>query len=94
MSFRCRQKLKLAGYQAVTELESKTLESGEIVEQVKDLGKEKLPDPELFDLKNQLEAGVDMEEVNSKVMSTKRIDADKVVRKYTKKEKSDVSTDN
>lgn len=94
MSFRCRQKLRLASYQAVTEPESITLESGEIIQKVKDLGKEKMPDPELFDLENQLKAGIDIEEVNSKVLSSRRVDADKVVRKYTKRSNNVEESDN
>lgn len=85
MSFRCRQKLKLASSGPVFEVEQVTLESGEIVEQVKDTTKEKLPDPELFDLKNQLKAGIEPEEVNSKLFSSSKIDVDQVVRKYTKR---------
>lgn len=84
----------MAGCQIVTEHEPVTLESGEIVMESKDQGEKKMPDPELFDLKNQLEAGVELEEVNSKVLRSPRIDADAVVRKYTKKDKSNVSTDN
>lgn len=87
MSFRCRQKFKNAKCQSVVEPEQVTLESGEIVTQVKDLGKEKLPDPELFDLKAQIEAGIDMEEVNSKVLRSSHVSAESVVRKYVKKEK-------
>lgn len=86
MSFRCRQKLKLGKCQIVTEPEQVTLESGEIVYKLKDLGKEKLPDPELFELQNQIEAGVDMEEVNSKVLRSSKVNADNIVRKYIKKE--------
>ena len=42
----------------------------------------------MFDLGKMLEAGVDIEEVNSKVMSTKTVNAENVVRKYTKKSKT------
>lgn len=94
MPFRERQKLKLGKCQVVMEPEQVTLESGEIVSQLKDLGKEKMPNPELFELQNQIEAGVDMEEVNSKVLRSSKVDASTIVRKYVKKDKSDVSTDN
>ena len=87
MSFRCRQKLKLGRYQAVIEPEDVTLESGEVIQSSKNLCKEKLPDPVLFDINNQLKAGIDLEEVNSKVLKAKRVNADTVVRKYTKKSK-------
>lgn len=94
MSFRCRQKLKLAGCQVVVEPEQVSLESGEIIMRDKDLGKEKLPDPELFELKNQLEAGIDLEEVNSKVFRSSKVDADKVVRKYIKRSDNVEKVDN
>lgn len=94
MSFRCRQILKLAQSCPVIQYEDKTLESGEIISQSKDLCKEKLPDPELFDINAQLKAGVDLEEVNSKVFKAKRVDIDTVVRKYTKKKVENVDTDN
>lgn len=85
MSFRCRQKFKLARSGPVFEMEQITLESGQIVEQVKDTTKEKLPDPELFDLKNQLKAGIEPEEVDSKLFSASKVDGDAIVRKYSKK---------
>lgn len=94
MPFRARQKFRMAGCQVVTVPEQVTLESGEIVTESKDLCEEKMPDIELFDLKNQLEAGVELDEVNSKVLRNSKVDAVSVVRKYTKKDKSDVSTDN
>lgn len=94
MSFRCRQKLKLGKCQVVMEPEQVTLESGEIVTQVKDLGKEKMPDPELFELKNQLNAGIDIEEVNSKVLRSSKVDASTVVRKYIKRSDNVETSDN
>lgn len=81
MSFRCRQYIRLAHCTPVTVHEQVTLESGEIVNESKDLGQETLPDAELFDLKNQLKAGIDLEEVNSKVLKPSKIDGSKVVRK-------------
>lgn len=90
MSFRARQKYCGAQFKSVTEYEDKVLESGEMVSQPINQSEKVLPDPELFDLKNQIDAGVDMEEVNSKVFRAKTVDADKVVRKYTKKSKESV----
>lgn len=87
MSFRARQKYVGAQFKCVTEYEDKVLESGEMVSQPINQSEKVLPDPELFDLKNQIDAGVDMEEVNSKVFRAKTVDADTVVRKYTKKTK-------
>lgn len=94
MSFRCRQKLKLGKCQVVMEPEQVTLESGEIVYKLKDLGQEKMPDPELFELKNQLQAGIDLEEVNSKVLRSSKVDANSVVRKYTKRSDNVEESDN
>jgi hypothetical protein len=61
------------------------LESGQIIEQEKDLSEEKLPDAELFDLDNVLKAGIEPEEVQSTIMKDKSVNVDKVIRKYTKK---------
>lgn len=94
MSFRCRQRYRGAYCGSVLEQELVTLESGELVKQSKDLTEERMPDMELFDINNQLKAGVDLEEVNSKVMKSSKVDIDRVVRKYTKKETKDVSADN
>ena len=85
MPFRCRQKLNLGSSKVVNALAERVLESGEYVSELEDLGKKRLPDPELFELKNQIDAGVDMEEVDSKLFSQKVVNADNIVRKYTKK---------
>lgn len=44
-----------------------------------------LPDPKLFDLEAQLDAGIEQEEVKAAVLSPSTVNADNVVRKYTKK---------
>lgn len=80
MSFRLRQKLHAAPFCRVTEMRDKILETGEVVHECEDLSKTKLPNPELFDLKNQLKAGVNLEEVNSKVFSSSRIAGDAVAK--------------
>lgn len=80
MSFRQRQKLRFAPFCRVVELREKTLETGEVTHENEDLSRSKLPDPELFDLKNQLKAGVNLEEVNSKVMTGSRISGDAVAK--------------
>lgn len=85
MSFRCRQLYKSAKYVPVYEYEEKTLESGQVISEAVNQEDKKLPDPELFSLEAQLKAGIDLEEVNSKVLKPGYIDADSVVRKYTKK---------
>lgn len=94
MSFRARQKYVGAQFKSVTEYEDKILETGEMVSQAINQSEKVLPDPELFDLKNQIDAGVDMEEVNSKVFKTKKVDADTVVRKYTKRSNNVEESDN
>lgn len=98
MSFRERQKYKGAKFVPVYEFEERTLESGQVVSEAVNQHEKKLPDPELFSLEAQLDAGIDLEEVNSKVLQPAYIDADSVVRKYTKRnkveEKKDVPTDN
>ena len=73
MSFRCRQRLKLAPSMPVIVSKDVTLESGEVSPTKEDLTKERLPDPALFDLQNQIKAGVDLEEVNSKVMRRSKV---------------------
>lgn len=84
MSFPCLQKYRSAPYIKVEKFEQQTLESGEVIECVKDAHDE-YPDPEMFDLKNQMKAGIQLEEVNSKVLKAKSIDVGSVVRKYSKK---------
>ena len=88
MAFRCRQKLDLATCTPVFEVQEKVLESGEYVQELADLGAKRLPDPELFDLGNQLKAGVQLEEVNSKVLGSKSVDAAKLIKKFTAKKPS------
>lgn len=77
MSFRCRQKLNLSPSSEMFSREEKTLETGECVSSLVSSVKE-MPDPEMFRLKNQLAAGVNLEEVNSKVLSAKSVDLSKV----------------
>lgn len=85
MPFRMRQPFHAAVPTPVIEREEVTLPTGEVETQFNDQSDKLMPDPELFDLKNQLAAGIQPEEVNSKVMSAKSVDADSIVRKYTKK---------
>lgn len=73
MSFRTRQKLKMSSTCEIFTREDKTLENGEVVSGFASTAKE-MPDPEMFRLSNQLKAGVDLQEVNSKVLGAKSID--------------------
>lgn len=84
MAFRERQRFHAAVPSAMIEREEVTLPTGDVEIQFNDQSKE-MPSPELFELTNQLKAGIQPEEVNSKVMSVKSVDVDSVVRKYTKK---------
>lgn len=93
MSFRERQKFHPSSSIPVADFEQKELPSGEFVTEAVNVSDAMLPDPELFDLKNQLEAGVTQEEVNSKVLSTKSVSAERIVRKYTKTPKNTVTTE-
>ena len=88
MPFRLKQKYKPSFGRECFETEEHELPSGEIQTIMENQSEKTMPEPELFDLKNQLEAGIDLEEVNSKVMPNKTVNAEKVIRKYTKKTKS------
>lgn len=84
MPFRCRQKYSSAASFIPEEYEEEFNKNGKLIKTTKKVNK-KLPTSDMFDLGKMLEAGVDIEEVNSKVMSTKSVNAENVVRKYTKK---------
>lgn len=87
MSFRQRQLFNPSYSRPITVVEdiidSKGIFRKEPVSQSK-----AMPKPEMFDLTNMLAAGVNLEEVNSKVLSASTVNADNVVRKYTKKSTS------
>ena len=89
MAFRLKQKLRLASSFVAQELEQTILESGEVVEKRVAQNK-KLPDPVMFELKNVLKAGVQPEEVQTAIFQPKSVDADNVVRKYTRKTKTPI----
>lgn len=84
MSFRCRQKFHPASSSSVYEPDETELPSGVIQIGLVNLSEKNMPKPEFFDLKNQVESGLNLEEVNSKVLQPRSVDASKVVRKYTK----------
>lgn len=94
MSFRLKQKYNPSFGFECFESEEQELPSGEIVTVMENQSEKTMPEPELFDLKNQLEAGIDIEEVNSKVMKSSSVDAGKVIRKYTKKVKNEETSNN
>lgn len=90
--FRRKQKLSLSPSFVIYEPEEHFNNDGELI--MESVAQNKtLPDPEMFDLKNMIDAGIDQEEVKSAVLSPSNVNADSVVRKYTKKV-SDESSDN
>lgn len=88
MPFRVKQKYIQSVCVPVLNEKQVELESGQIVNKNEDLCQVKLPEAELFDIKNVLEAGVDLEEVSSTILGSKQIDANRVIRKYTKKKEN------
>lgn len=73
MSFRCRQKLSIPHCSPVCVLEQTALENGDMVSKTVNLNDEVLPEAELFDLEAQLKAGINLEEVSSKVISHRNV---------------------
>lgn len=88
MPFRVKQKYIQSNCIPVMHEKQVELESGQIVNKNEDLCRVKLPEAELFDLNNVLKAGIEPEEVSSTILGSKQIDANKVIRKYTKKNKN------
>lgn len=80
MSFRCRQKYHSAPCGCVIAFEEKTLETG-VVDTVSVNQSEKvLPKPELFDLADNLKAGVNLQETSSKILGTDTVSLDSVLK--------------
>lgn len=87
MPFRRVQRFKAGKFVPVIEESDKTLETGNVIREVENQCDIQLPDASLFDINNQIKAGIDLEEVNSKVLTTPKIALKDVVRKYTRKSK-------
>ena len=85
MPFRVRQRFAVASVVPVYDREEVTTPSGEVETQFTDQSDKQMPDPQLFDLQSQLKAGIEPQEVNSKVLTASEVNASTVVRKYTKK---------
>ena len=85
--FRRKQILSLSPSFIIYEPEEHFNNDGELITESVAQNKT-LPNPEMFDLKNMLDAGIDIEETSSKVIGAKSVNADNVVRKYTKKSES------
>lgn len=88
MPFRVKQKYKQAVCVPVFRESQVELESGQIINKNEDMCQVKLPKAELFDLNNVLKAGIEPDEVSSTILGSKQIDADKVIRKYTKRKEN------
>ena len=91
MPFPVKSRYRSGRYIPVFQDEEKTLKNGRVITESVDQCKV-LPNPELFDLQNQIDAGVDIEEVSSKVLQPRRVDGDSIVRKYVRKEKVNEKT--
>ena len=85
MPFPRIQKYRPAFGGSVVTMNEVELPTGNFEVQAVDASETVMPKPELFDIKNQLEAGIQLEEVNSKVLQRGTVSAASVVRKYTKK---------
>lgn len=82
--FRRKQKLNIAPSFIIFEPESHFNNNGEMITELVAQNKN-LPSSDMFDLKNMLDAGIDIEETSSKIIGAKSVNADNIVRKYTKK---------
>lgn len=89
MPFRTRIKVNLASPCPTWTREDVTLPTGDIETTFVDDCEKSMPEPELFDLKNQIDAGIEPEEVNSTVLKSSNVNANTLIRKYTKKSTND-----
>ena len=90
MPFRERQRYKIPGYTNINYIqEIVDPDTGEVHEITEDVINKELPKPELFNLKTQLKAGIDQEEVKSQILTDNNVNIDRVIRKYTKRNKTD-----
>ena len=92
MPFRCRQKYNVQLGPSAMPVESVVVDgdTGYVTTVVSDVLSKELPAPELFDLEAQMKAGINQEEVKSTILTSNNVNADSVIRKYTKK-KAEVS---
>ena len=89
MPFRERQRYKIPGSTNISYIkEIIDPDTGEVHEINEDIINKELPKPELFDLKTQLKAGIEQEEVKSQILTDNNVNIDKVIRKYTKRNKT------
>ena len=89
MPFRERQRYQIPGSTNINYIkEIVDPDTGEVHEINEDVINNELPKPELFDLNTQLKAGIDQEEVKSQILTDNNVNIDKVIRKYTKRNKT------
>lgn len=88
--FRRKQKLCIANSYVIYEPESHINNDGEMVTEMVAQNKS-LPSADMFDLGDMIDAGIDQEEVKSSILSPSSVNADSVVRKYTKKAENESS---
>lgn len=82
--FRRKQKFNIAPSFVIYEPESHINKDGNMVTELVAQNKT-LPSADMFDLGNMIDAGIDQEEVKSSILSPSTVNADNIVRKYTKK---------
>ena len=82
--FRRKQKLCVANSYVIYAPESHFNKDGNMVTDLVAQNKT-LPSADMFDLGDMIDAGIDQEEVSSKIIDVKSVNADNVVRKYVKK---------
>lgn len=87
MSFRLKQKYHSSPCGSVVSLEEKTLETGVVETKAVDQCEKVLPKPELFDLADNLKAGVNLEETSSKILETGSINLESMYKTSPKSEK-------
>lgn len=92
MSFRCRQKYHSAPTGSVVAFEPKTLETGVVEVNAVDMCEKVLPKPELFNLRTNIEAGVNMKETSSKILSGASINIEDMVKESEKFDESETKT--
>lgn len=89
MPFRERQRYQIPSSTNINYIkEIVDPDTGEVHEISEDMINKELPKPELFDLDTQLKAGIEQEEVKSQILSDNDVNIDTVIRKYTKRNKT------
>lgn len=68
--FKRHQKFVSAGFAPIFEEVETRMEDGDVVTTTRNINSVKLPKPELFDFERMLKAGVDLQQVNTKILET------------------------